>query len=58
LEVAFQPSEAGTRVVVTHTGWEKLGAEAATLQANYSQGWVFVLDRYRGSPETGSAAGS
>lgn len=58
LEIAFQPSEGGTRVTVTHTGWEKLGAEGATLQANYSEGWVFVLDRYRGSAETGSAAGS
>ncbi len=58
LEVAFQPSEGGTRVVVTHTGWEKLGAEGATMRANYSQGWVVVLDRYRGAAETGSAAGS
>ncbi len=54
LGVVFQPSEGGTRVAVTHTGWDKLGEEAATLQANYSQGWVFVLDRYRGSAETGS----
>jgi uncharacterized protein YndB with AHSA1/START domain len=58
LEVAFQPSEGGTRVAVTHTGWEKLGPEGATMQTNYSEGWVFVLDRYRGSAETGSATGS
>ncbi len=58
LEVAFQPSDGGTRVAVTHTGWEKLGEEGATMRANYSQGWVLVLDRYRGADETRSAASS
>ncbi len=58
LKIAFEPHKGGTQVAVTHTGWEKLGEEGATMQANYSQGWVFVLDRYRGSDETRSAAGS
>jgi uncharacterized protein YndB with AHSA1/START domain len=58
LEVAFEPSDGGTRVTVIHTGWEKLGEEGATMQANYSQGWVLVLDRYRGTDETRSTAGS
>lgn len=58
LEVAFRPTEGGTRVAVTHTGWEKLGAEGATMQANYSEGWVFVLDRYCGGDETRSVGGS
>jgi len=54
LEVAFQPSEAGTRVGVTHTGWNKLGEEGTVQRANYSQGWVVVLDCYSGGTETGS----
>ena len=58
LEVAFQPSEAGTRVAVTHSGWDKLGEEGATQQANYSQGWVVVLDCYCRNAETGSAGAS
>ena len=47
VEVSFTPTDAGTRVVLTHRGWEILGADAAAARASYSEGWVGVLERYR-----------
>jgi uncharacterized protein YndB with AHSA1/START domain len=44
VEVVFEPSENGTRVTLTHSGWERLGAEAAAARRSYNDGWenVFV----------------
>ena len=46
VEVSFEPDGDGTRVTLVHTGWEKLGAEAAEGRAGYDGGWVLVLGRY------------
>jgi len=44
VEVTFSPAPAGTTVVLTHSGWEKLSANALQARDNYNQGWegVFV----------------
>src|SRR5580658_2512586 len=44
VEVTFFPTPEGTRVVLTHSGWEKLSANAQQARDSYNQGWegVFV----------------
>jgi hypothetical protein len=47
VEVAFAPNPAGTRVTLTHGGWERLGERAATVRENYVTGWsAVVVARY------------
>ena len=46
LEVRFAPEGEGTRVELTHGGWERYGAEAAESYGNYNGGWDTVLGRY------------
>ena len=49
IEVVFEAHDDGTRVVLTHTGWEKRGAEMADAMASYDQGWEKVLGFYVGA---------
>jgi uncharacterized protein YndB with AHSA1/START domain len=44
VEVTFSAAAEGTRVVLTHSGWEKLSANAQQARDSYNQGWegVFV----------------
>jgi uncharacterized protein YndB with AHSA1/START domain len=44
VEVTFSPVAKGTEVVLTHTGWELLGENAAAQREGYDKGWepVFV----------------
>ena len=44
VEVTFSASPEGTRIVLTHSGWEKLSANAQQARDSYHQGWegVFV----------------
>jgi uncharacterized protein YndB with AHSA1/START domain len=44
VEVTFSPAPEGARVVLTHSGWEKLSANAHKARDSYNQGWegVFV----------------
>ena len=44
VEITFSAAQEGTRVVLTHSGWEKLSANAQQARDNYNQGWegVFV----------------
>jgi uncharacterized protein YndB with AHSA1/START domain len=46
VEVDFDEDDNGTRVVLTHTGWERLGDEAAEAAASYAGGWAGVLDGF------------
>jgi len=46
VEVELTAVDGGTRVVLTHTGWEALGAHAAASRAGYVDGWPAVLDRF------------
>jgi uncharacterized protein YndB with AHSA1/START domain len=44
VEVTFSAAPEGARVVLTHSGWEKLSANAKQARDSYNQGWegVFV----------------
>jgi uncharacterized protein YndB with AHSA1/START domain len=44
VEVTFSAVPEGTRVVLTHSGWEKLSADAQQARDSYDGGWegVFV----------------
>jgi len=48
VEVDFRPDQDGTRVEVTHSGWEAFGPEAERRRQSYDRpdGWSAVLDRY------------
>ena len=43
LEVLFIPTDMGTRIELTHSGFERLGNEAVAMHGNYLKGWEFVL---------------
>jgi uncharacterized protein YndB with AHSA1/START domain len=43
VEILFQALEAGTRIVLKHRGWEKLGDEAESNRRRYDTGWDTVL---------------
>lgn len=43
VEVRFAAVAGGTRVELTHRGWEKLGAEAAPTRESYDSGWETVF---------------
>ena len=49
VDVTFSPVPEGTIVVLTHSGWDKLSANAQKARDSYHQGWesVFVAT-YRG----------
>jgi len=46
VEVEFSAEDGGTRVRLTHTGWERFGEAAAQKRGEYDAGWTFVLSRY------------
>jgi uncharacterized protein YndB with AHSA1/START domain len=46
VEVEFLADDDGTRVVLTHHGWERLGDLAAEARGTYAQGWQSVLEGY------------
>ena len=41
--ITFSPVPEGARVVLTHSGWEKLGAKAQKARDGYNQGWETVF---------------
>jgi len=48
IEVRFEPEGSGTRLTLTHTGWERLGAEAKKARRGYPIGWQYVMAMYAG----------
>lgn len=44
VEVSFNAVDGGTRVVLVHRGWAKLGAQAQETRDAYEGGWPTVLD--------------
>jgi uncharacterized protein YndB with AHSA1/START domain len=46
VEVRFTPEGDGTRVVLEHRGWERLGERAEAARDGYDGGWDFVLGRF------------
>jgi len=48
VELRFDAAGDGTRVVLLHRDWERLGERAAEARAGYSGGWKHVLgERFR-----------
>lgn len=43
IEVTFTAEGDGTRVVLEHRGWERLGERATRSRAGYGEGWKSVL---------------
>lgn len=49
LALAFEPSDVGTKVTLTHSGWDVLADRAEESRSHYSSGWDHVLgDCYAG----------
>ncbi len=48
IEVRFEPEGSGTRLTLTHTGWERLGAEARKARRGYPIGWSYVMSLFAG----------
>ena len=46
IEVAFAADQDGTRVELTHSGWEVLGERAHEARRSYDEGWLPVLERF------------
>lgn len=46
--VRFVRDGSGTRVELTHSGWEALGSLATTARRGYPMGWAYVLRLYAG----------
>jgi len=44
VEVRFIPLGQGTRLELTHTGWERLGEDAKKARRSYPLGWTYVLN--------------
>jgi len=43
IEVIFRPDGHGARVELIHSGWERLGEEAAALRGQYAKEWDRVF---------------
>jgi uncharacterized protein YndB with AHSA1/START domain len=48
VEVSFTPENAGTRVELVSSGWERMGDAARRSRGGYQVGWGAILDRYAG----------
>jgi uncharacterized protein YndB with AHSA1/START domain len=44
VDIRFMPQDRGTRVELTHSGWEKLGDGAASLRERYDRGWGTIFE--------------
>ena len=44
VEIAFAPVSGGTRVTLTHSGWEVLAEDAQQRRDSYNNGWVNVFE--------------
>ncbi len=44
VDISFEASGTGTRVTLTHSGWEVFGEEAKAMHDGYASGWVFVFE--------------
>ncbi len=55
--VTFSAAPPGTRIVLTHAGWEALGPDAAERRESYAHGWRTVLARYAAASGSGDSHG-
>ena len=45
VEISFTPEGDGTRVELSHSGWEKLGERGKSLREGYDRGWAELIER-------------
>jgi uncharacterized protein YndB with AHSA1/START domain len=45
VDVAFDPCPGGTRVQLTHSGWERLADKARGMRDSYDKGWGKVFEQ-------------
>ena len=45
IDIRFVQEGSGTKVELTHRGWEKLGERAAALREPYDRGWATLIER-------------
>lgn len=48
VEVRFTEAGAGTKLTLTHTGWERFGRMAMKVRGGYDFGWGYVLAQFEG----------
>ena len=53
LELRFMAESDGTRVELTHSGWEALGEAAQSTRGSYDKGWVMVFEQRYGDYASG-----
>lgn len=46
LDIRFTADAIGCRIDLIHDGFDVLGAQATSMQANYTRGWDHVLAKY------------
>lgn len=46
VEIHFEPTDSGTRVEISHRGWERLGDRGETLRGRNRAGWETLLPHY------------
>ena len=46
VDIQFIPDGTGTRLQLTHTGWEKFGTMAKKARGGYNMGWDYVLHHW------------
>lgn len=51
VDIRFTPAKAGTRIEITHTGWERLGTDGPTWRNRNQQGWTTLLPHFARAAE-------
>ena len=46
VEIWFKPAAAGTKLVLEHRNWERLGDRGDFVRSLYANGWAPLLDRF------------
>jgi uncharacterized protein YndB with AHSA1/START domain len=54
VEVTFAAESGGTRVTLTHRGWERCSSEIQAERKGYDSGWDYVLGKYVASAAAGA----
>jgi hypothetical protein len=55
VRVTFGATQAGTRVTLVHSGWDRLGEEASASRDTYDSGWIAVFVAAYGKAAAGAA---
>lgn len=48
MELRFAAEGTGTRLTLTHSGWEAIGPKGRRASRAYRLGWAYVLSLYQG----------